>query len=178
MRIPIEHKHTLHYIYEMGLEDKLCKFTTLFEEENALMNLQGQIFRIKDALQIFEQHNQDLFSKIRYKRKTCLFASWVKVIIDAIAPEELRVSFEQDLKSHLMDELERLDLEPFFKNDGSTIDLQEFIKANPSFRAHCSKALDMFLGDILVETSHDLLQLKGGMDQLIQRLAKAIKAPK
>ncbi|WP_017747492.1 hypothetical protein [Scytonema hofmannii] len=28
----------------------------------------------------------------------------------------------------------------------------------------------------MTETSHDLLQLKGGMDQLIQRLAASIKA--
>lgn len=30
---------------------------------------------------------------------------------------------------------------------------------------------------ILVETSHDLLQLQGGMDQIIQRLVSSIKAP-
>ncbi len=177
MRIPMEHKQTLHYIYEMGLEDKLCKFTTVFEEENALMNVQGEIFRMKDAPKIFEQRNQDIFSSTKYSERTRLFAAWLKTIIDAIAPGEIRVSFEQDLKSHLMDELERLDLEPFFSNDRNTINLQGFIKANPSFRSHCSKALDMFLDDILVETSHDLLQLKGGMDQLIHCLAKAIKAP-
>ena len=84
----------------------------------------------------------------------------------------LRTDFEQDLKSHLMDDLERLDLEPFFSEDGDTIDLQKFIKANPNFRAGCSKALDMFLSDILVETSHDLLQLEGGMERLIERLAE------
>lgn len=76
-----------------------------------------------------------------------------------------------------MDELERLDLQPYFNEDGQTIDLHNFIKANPSLRARCSKALDMFLSDILVETSHDLLQLEGGMDQLINHLAAAIKAP-
>lgn len=177
MRIPMEHKHTLHYIYEMGLEDKLCKFTTVFEEENALMNVQGKIFPMKDAPRIFEQRYQEIFSTTQYSEKTRLFAAWLKTIIDTIAPGDLRASFEQDLKSHLMDELERLDLEPFFSDDGNTIDLQGFIKANPSFRARCSKALDMFLGDILVETSHDLLQLKGGMDQLIHSLVKTIKAP-
>ncbi len=177
MRIPKEHQHTLHYIYEMGLGHKLCKFTTVFEEQNALMNIQGKIFQMKDAPRIFEERYQGIFSATEYSEKTRLFAAWLKTIIDAIAPGELRASFEQDLKSHLMDELERLDLEPFFSEYGDNIDLQEFIKANPSFRARCSKALDMFLSDILVETSHDLLQLEGGMDQLIERLAKAIKAP-
>lgn len=177
MRIPIEHKHTLHYICEMGLENKLCKFTTVFEEENALMNVQGKIFRIKDASKIFEQCNQDIFSKSKYSENTRIFAAWLKTIIDAIAPMDLRASFEQDLKSHLMDALERLELEPFFNDDDNIVDLQGFIKANPRFLECCSKGLNMFLDDILVETSRDLLQLKGGMDQLIHSLVKKIKAP-
>ena len=177
MRIPKEHQHTLHYVYEMGLGDKLGKFITVFEEQNALMNIQGKVFRMKDAPGIFEPRYQEIFSAKEYSQKTRLFAAWLKTIIDAIAPGDLRASFESDLKSHLMDELEKLDLEPFFGEDGDTINLQGFIKANPSFRARCSKALDLFLSDILVETSHDLLQLEGGMEQLIQRLAESIKAP-
>ena len=75
-----------------------------------------------------------------------------------------------------MDELERLDLEPYFLENGEKIDLEGFVKDNPSFRARCSKALDMFLGDIVVETSSDLLQIKGGTQLLIDRLVKSIKA--
>jgi monoamine oxidase len=177
MRIPSEHKHTLHYVHEMGLGDKLCKFTTVFEEHNALMNIQGKVFRMKDAPKILQQRYQGIFTDTRYSEKTRLFAAWLKTIVDTIAPGNLRESLEHDLNSHLMDELERLDLEPFFSDDGETIDFHTFIKANPSFRARCSKALDMFLGDILVETSHDLLQIEGGMDQLIHRLAAAVKGP-
>jgi monoamine oxidase len=177
MRIPSEHKHVLHYIESMGLSDKLCKFMTVFEEDNALMNMQGKVFRMKDAPSIFKQQYEGIFSDTRYTEKTRLFAAWLKTIVDAIAPGKLRESLEQDLESHLMDELERLDLEPFFSEDGNTIDLHSFIKANPSFRARCHKDLDLFFGDILVETSHDLLQLKGGTDQLIDRLVKSISAP-
>ncbi|GAA6616672.1 hypothetical protein NUACC26_024780 [Scytonema sp. NUACC26] len=32
MRIPSNHSLTLHYVQEMGLSDKLCKFMTVFEE--------------------------------------------------------------------------------------------------------------------------------------------------
>ncbi|MEC4815198.1 MAG: NAD(P)/FAD-dependent oxidoreductase [Scytonema sp. PMC 1069.18] len=177
MRIPSEHKHVLHYVNEMGLSDKLCKFVTVFEEQNALMNIQGRVFRMKDAPRLLQQRYQGIFVDTRYSQTTRLFAAWLKTIIDTIAPSALRDSFDKDLSSHLMDELERLDLEPFFGEDGETIDFHSFIKENPSFRARCSKALDIFLEDIMVETSHDLLQLKGGMDQLIQRLAASIKAP-
>jgi monoamine oxidase len=61
MRIPKEHRHTLHYIYEMGLRHKLCKFTTIFEEQNAWINIQGKIFRMKDARRFFEQGYQGIF---------------------------------------------------------------------------------------------------------------------
>ncbi|MBO3458224.1 FAD-dependent oxidoreductase [Aetokthonos hydrillicola CCALA 1050] len=177
MRIPKEHQHTLHYVEELGLADKLCKFVTVFEEHNAFMNVEGNIFRIKDAPRLFQQRYQGIFTDTRYSERTRLFAAWLKTIVDAISPGNLRESLDADLKSHLMDELERLDLGAYFSSDGETIDLQSFIRDNPGFRARCSKALDMFLSDIVVETSHDLLQIKGGMDQIIQRLVSSIKAP-
>ncbi|MEC4817609.1 MAG: NAD(P)/FAD-dependent oxidoreductase [Scytonema sp. PMC 1069.18] len=177
MRIPSEHELTLHYVEEMGLSDKLCKFMTVFEEGNAMMNMQGKIFRMKDAPRILQNQYQGILTDTRYSEKTRLFAAWLKTIINTIAPGQLRAEFDRDLSSHLMDELERLDLEPFFSEDGETIDLHSFLTANPSFRAKCSQGLDIFLGDIVTETSHDLLQLHGGMDQLIQRLAASIKAP-
>lgn len=177
MRIPSEHKHVLHYIHEMGLDNKLRKFVTVFEEQNALMNIQGNIFRMKDGPRICQQHYQGIFLDTSYSEKTRLFGAWLKTIVNTISPGNLRESLDIDLNSHLMDELERLDLEPYFSEDGESIDFHGFIKANPGFRARCSKALDMFFSDILVETSHDLLQLEGGMDQIINSLAAAIKAP-
>jgi monoamine oxidase len=176
MRIPHTHQHTLHYVKELGLADKLCKFVTVFEEQNAYMNIEGDIFRMKDAPRIFQERYQGIFTDTRYSEQTRLFAAWLKTIVDTISPGNLRESLDADLKSHLMDELERLDLTPYFSLDGETIDLNSFITDNPGFRARCSKALDMFLSDIIVETSHDLLQIKGGMDQIIQRLVSSIKA--
>lgn len=174
MRIPSEHEMTLHYVHEMGLSDKLCKFMTVFEESNAMMNINGQVLQMKDAPRVLQQTEGGIFSDTRYSEKTRLFAAWLKTIINTIAPGNLRSEFERDLQSHLMDELERLDLNPYFSEDGETIDLNSFLTQNPSFRAKCSQGLDIFLGDIITETSHDLLQLKGGMDQLIQRLAASI----
>ena len=175
MRIPSEHDYALHYIREMGLGDKLCKFVTVFEEQNALMNIEGQVFRMKDAPRILQERNRGIFKDRRYSEKTRLFAAWLQTIVNTISPGSLRESLERDLETHLMDELERLDLEPYFSEDDETIDLQNFIKENPSFRARCSQALDMFLSDILIETSHDLLQIEGGTEQIIDRLVASIK---
>jgi monoamine oxidase len=176
MRIPSSHNHTLHYVNKMGLSDKLCKFVTVFEEQNAFMNVEGNIFRMKDAPRIFQERYQGIYTDTRYSEQTRLFAAWLQTIVNTISPGNLRDSLEKDLRSHLMDELERLDLSQYFSEDMETIDLQAFIKDNPGFRARCSKALDMFFSDILVETSHDLLQIKGGMEQLIWRLVESVKA--
>ncbi|NJL61535.1 MAG: FAD-dependent oxidoreductase [Methylacidiphilales bacterium] len=176
MRIPSSHNHTLHYVNEMGLSDKLCKFVTVFEEQNAFMNIEGNIFRMKDAPRIFQERYQGIYTDTRYSEQTRLFAAWLQTIVNTISPGNLRESLEKDLRSHLMDELERLDLGVYFSEDGENIDLQAFIQDNPGFRARCSKALDMFFGDILVETSHDLLQIQGGMEQLIWRLVESVKA--
>ena len=175
MRIPSDHDYTLHYVQEMGLSNKLCKFVTVFEEQNALMNMKGKVFRMKDAPGILQERYQGIFKDERYSEKTRLFAAWLQTIVNTIAPESLRVSLERDLQTHLMDELERLDLEPYFSEDGETIDLQNFIKENPSFRARCSQAIDMFLSDIVIETSHDLLQIEGGTEQIIDRLVASIR---
>ncbi|MEO1377787.1 MAG: NAD(P)/FAD-dependent oxidoreductase [Cyanobacteria bacterium J06635_10] len=176
MRIPHSHQHTLHYVNEMGLSDRLCKFVTVFEEQNAFINIEGKIFKMKDAPKIFQQRYQGIFTDESYSEKTRLFAAWLKTIVDTISPGNLRESLQQDLESHLMDELERLDLEPYFKDNGEKIDLSRFVEENPGFRARCSKALDMFLSDIVVETSADLLQIKGGTQLLIDRLVDSIKA--
>ena len=175
MRIPSEHEYTLHYVREMGLSHKLCKFVTVFEEQNALMNIEGQVIQMKDAPRVLQERNPDIFKDERYSNRTRLFAAWLQTIVNTISPGDLRESLERDLQTHLMDELEKLDLEPYFSEDEETIDLQNFIKENPGFRAKCSQAIDMFLTDILTETSHDLLQLEGGMEQIIDRLVASVR---
>ncbi len=178
MRISSDHKCVLHYIHTMGLSNKLCKFVTMFEEHNALLSIQRKVFRMKNLTnRTLQTCYQGLFMSKRYNKNTRLFAAWLKTIVDAIGSGELRKCLEQDLSSYLMDKLEMLDLQPFLNAEGKGIDLHEFIKAYPDFREKCSKALALFLSDILVETSHDLLQLQGGMDQLTICLAKAINSP-
>ncbi|MBW4507226.1 MAG: FAD-dependent oxidoreductase [Scytonematopsis contorta HA4267-MV1] len=177
MRIPSSHQHTLHYVKKMGLSDKLCKFVTVFEEENAFMNMSGNIFRMKDAANFFNSRYPEIFNNDKYSPQTKLFAAWLKTIVNTISPGSLRDSLDEDLRTHLMDELERLDLTPYFNANAETINLQAFVQENPGFRARCSKALDMFLTDIVVETSDDLLQIKGGTQLLIDRLVQSIKAP-
>ena len=101
MRIPSDHQHTLHYVEEMGLADRLCKFVTVFEEQNAFINVEGKIFKMKDAPRIFQQRYQGIFTDERYSEQTRLFTSWMKTIVDTISPGDLRESLEQSLDQDL-----------------------------------------------------------------------------
>jgi monoamine oxidase len=177
MRIPCEHKYVLHYVQAMGLGNKLCKFVTLFEDKNALLNIHGKVFRILDAPQVIQTHYKGLFLDTRYSEKARLFAVWLKTFVDAIGSGELRASLKLDSDSNLMDEIETLHLDPFLCLQRKTLDFHQFMKAHPGFQEKCGKALSIFLNDILVETGPDLLQLEGGMDQLIHRLAAALHGP-
>ncbi|BAY50259.1 flavin-dependent L-tryptophan oxidase RebO (plasmid) [Scytonema sp. HK-05] len=103
MRIPSDHEMTLHYVHEMGLSDKLCKFMTVFEESNAMMNINGQVLKMKDAPGVLQQTEGGIFSDTRYSERTRAFAAWLKTIINTIAPGNLRSDFERDLNSHLID---------------------------------------------------------------------------
>lgn len=179
MRIPHDHEYVLHYVHAMGLSEKLCKFVTLFEEPNTLLNIQGKTFRVKDiAQQALQTHYQDIFLNQSYSENTRLFAAWLKTVVDVIGSGELRQSLESDLKSHILKELEKLDLQPFFRSGGQTIDLHAFFKTYPNFQGLFGKAIGLFIGrDLLIEISPKLLQLQGGMDQLPNYLAKAINGP-
>lgn len=178
MRIPSTHEYVLHYVHALELSDKLRKFVTLFEERNAFLHINETIVRIKDmATQSLQSPHQGLFLDKRYNPKTRLFAAWLKTIVDAIGSGELREDLQRDLNSHLMDTLETINLEPFFSKDGQNIDLHTFFKTYPSVQRQCTQSLGLFLDDILVETDHNLLQLEGGLDQLIHQLADRLTNP-
>ncbi len=175
MRIPQEHEYVLHYVHTLGLSNKLCKFSTIFEEPNALLQISGSLFRVRDlAVQTLQRHYQGLFLSGRYSKKTLLFAAWLKTVMDAIGSGELRKSLEYDLISKVLDELEKLNLEPFFSNDGKTVDIHAFFKTHSGFQGLFDKAVGLFINEILIETSPNLLQLEGGMDQLTNRLAATL----
>jgi tryptophan oxidase StaO len=176
MRIPQEHEYVLHYIHLLGLGNKLCKFSTIFEEPNALLHIRGSLFHVRDlAVQTLDKHYQNLFLSGRYREKTLLFAGCLKTMMEVIGSEDLMKLLEDDLISIVLDELEKLNLEPFFSNNDKTVDIHTFFKTYNSFQELFDNAVGLFISEILTETSPNLLQLEGGMDQLTNSLAAAVQ---
>ncbi len=176
-RIPLSHAYTLHYIGELGLAARLCPFHTLFSTAAAYVATQRGYVRLADALPVIEDEFTRGVAGRHYKPETLRFAAWLVTVVDSIAPPALRAGLRDALATRLLDLLEARDLRPYFVPSSLRVDLPLFFAEHPDVRAACGGALDAFLDDILTETSPDLVQLRGGLDQLVGRLAAKIRGP-
>jgi len=175
MRFPKRHEHLIHYVRELGLGDELRKFTTIFEDKGAFVSSGGRVSRVADALESLFQANCDKFAPLRVSERTLLLTAWVQLLVDAVSPGQLRVLLERDLSSHLVSDLESMDLEPFVDLQTREVRLHDFATAHPEFRARLDESLALFFDDVLTETNSDLYRIRGGTDRLIEKLLGSIK---
>ncbi|MBW4562912.1 MAG: FAD-dependent oxidoreductase [Mojavia pulchra JT2-VF2] len=175
MRLPFNHEFTHYYINEMGLQSQLKKFVTIFKNNECFLDIKGKVCRLKDVInEIYPSYE---FSKNRkFKSKyTERFASALKTIVDAMSPKEIRELFETDLHNYLLDELD-------YSLERCSIELndEEFSPNNvlpllSKLRGRCEDVLRTYMRHIILESSSDLYQLAGGMNQLPDAIANHLK---
>ncbi|WP_221349919.1 flavin monoamine oxidase family protein [Streptomyces beigongshangae] len=173
MRIPAHHTLAMRYITRLGLADRKRPFKTLLAEADTYLRVGAGYTRVRDAAEALVGHYFRDPVHSGYRRETLLFAAWLTTVIDAIAPSDLRRSIRADLDACLLGLLERTGVHAYLSADRKA-DLHAFFQAHPEVRSACSGALRSFLGDILTETSSELVQLSGGMGQLVDRLAATL----
>ncbi|MFD9634899.1 flavin monoamine oxidase family protein [Streptomyces violascens] len=177
MRIPTRHWRTLGYIDQLGLGDRIRRFSTLLSDENAFIATDGGHTRIRDASEVLCGQFRREAAFARYSDATITFGAWLTAVVDAIAPPDLRRALRSDLRDQLLDLVEKIDLTSFLHGSArDRVDLHFLFSAHPGLRSACSRRLNSFLDDILTETSPALLRLAGGMDQLPRRLAERLQA--
>ncbi|GAA2899463.1 monoamine oxidase [Actinoplanes cyaneus] len=177
MRIPAGHSNTLRYIAELGLADELRSFHSLLADKNAFLRTAETYVRMHDAARQLIGELREGLSHDGYHPETLMFGAWLTLVVDAIAPPGQRHDLRRDLRTRLLDHVERLNLAPFVRDNGSAFDLHGVFAAHPALREACGGPLRGFLDDILLETSTELFRLRGGMDQLVRRLARRIQSP-
>ncbi|MFL6109865.1 MAG: flavin monoamine oxidase family protein [Catenulispora sp.] len=177
MRIPAGHHHTLRYVAELGLAEELRSFHSLLADKNAFLRTAETYVRLHDAASRLIAEIRQSLPHDRYHPETLMFGAWLTLVVDAIAPPDQRQDLRRDLRTRLLDCVERLNLAPFVRDGGSAFDLHGVFAAHPSLREACHGPLRGFLDDILLETSTELFRLRGGMDQLVRRLARRIRGP-
>ncbi|GIF08506.1 flavin monoamine oxidase family protein [Actinoplanes siamensis] len=177
MRIPAAHSNTLRYVARLGLTEELRSFDSLLADKNAFLRTAEKYIRLGDAAcQLITEIREGL-SRDSYRPESLMFGAWLTLVVDAIAPPDQRQDLRQDLRTRLLDHVDSLNLTPFVRENGNAFDLHGVFAAHPSLREACRDPLRGFLDDILMETSTELFRLRGGMDQLIRRLARRVHGP-
>nr|AHE14670.1 RebO-like indole-3-pyruvic acid imine synthase [uncultured bacterium] len=176
MRIPVDHRHTLRYVDELGLSAKLSTFRTLFSEDGAYHTTSVGFVRVRDAAaDLVADFRRELDGRGHHSEQAILFGAWLTAIGNAIAPANFRSSLHNDVSLKLLALVEGVDLTPFLGGDrADRFDLHAFFATHPHLRATSDGRLNRFLDDILNETSPELLRLDGGMDQLTETLRRRL----
>ncbi len=150
MRIPAEHRRVLDLVDRLGLAGELRPFRGM-RPEPVRMPPPGP-----------------------HAAETRLVGARLTALVDAVAPPPVRRGVRRDLRTGLLDRLDRLDLRPYASDpDG----VHTLLAAHPELRSACSGELRDFLDDILTETGTALLRIRGGMGRLVDELAARVQGP-
>ncbi|MEU3648812.1 NAD(P)/FAD-dependent oxidoreductase [Lentzea sp. NPDC034063] len=178
MRIPAGHRLTRHYIAELGLQQQVLPFRTLFSDDAAYLPGPTGHVRVRDAGESLVREFAAGLEGLGYKENTLLFGAWLDATIKAVAPRRFYEGMHNEIGRELLDLIDGLDLSPFLRgSNGNRIDLSAFYAANPLIRQLCPSHLERFLDDVLDETGPGIVRLRDGMDQLPRGLAARIKGP-
>jgi monoamine oxidase len=178
MRIPTKHRHTMHYIAQLGLNSKVRNFKTLFSENGNYYTSSIGHLPVREAAEVMMKDFRRGLPGKRYSDQTVLFGAWLMAIGNAIAPADFRNSLREGLGSDFLDIVDQIDLTPFIHGSArENIDLHAFFAAHPEIRLGHHGRLNRFIDDVLNETSPELVRLEGGMDQLVRRFAERIQGP-
>lgn len=176
MRIPAGHRLTMHYIAELGLQDRVREFRTLFSDDAAYLPSSSGYLRVRDAHRTLVDEFAAGLPDRRYRPGTLLFGAWLDASIRAIAPRQFYAALRDEIGVELLNLVDRIDLAPYLRGGaGNRIDLHALFADHPRVRSSCPPRLERFLDDVLDETGSTIVRLQDGMDILPRRLAARIR---
>nr|AYA81829.1 L-amino acid oxidase [Streptomyces sp. IMB 3-202] len=176
MRIPAGHRLTMHYIAELGLQNQVREFRTLFSDDAAYLPSADGYLRVRDAHGALVREFAAALPDRGYRDNTLLFGAWLDASIRAIAPRRFYDGLHDEIGVELLNLVDHIDLAPYRCGaSGNRMDLHRFFADHPQVRSFCPPRLERFLDDVLDETSSSIVRLRGGMDALPRRLASRVR---
>lgn len=176
MRIPAGHRLTMHYIAELGLQNQVREFRTLFSDDAAYLPSSAGYLRVRDAHETLVDEFAAGLPHRNYHENTMLFGAWLDASIRAIAPRQFYGGLRDEIDVELLNLVDHIDLTPYRCGSArNRIDLHSFFADHPQVRSFCPPRLERFLDDVLDETSSTIVRLRDGMDALPRRLAARIR---
>ncbi|WP_432249120.1 flavin monoamine oxidase family protein [Streptomyces sanyensis] len=178
MRIPAGHRLTMHYIAELGLQNRVHEFRTLFSDDAAYLPSSSGYLRVRDAHKTLVEEFSAGLPERRYRENTLLFGAWLDASIRAIAPRRFYEALHDEIDVQLLNLVDHIDLSAYRSGTAANrFDLHAFFADHPQVRSFCPPRLERFLDDVLDETSSTIVRLRGGMDALPRRLAARVRGP-
>ena len=175
MRIPSCHKVTLDYIEQLGLQHKLKRFVSIFQQSKVPSKPSGLGTRTQHR----QLHNHPLTLSQEAERSGSLhddFTRWILLQIKSIAPTELKQNWVQYALPDLVDYIRTIDISMHRLPESSGFDLVSILAHHPCLYDFFPVELACFLDDIALETS-ELYTLTGGLSQLHQRIDSLLDMP-
>lgn len=168
MRIPGRHVNTLHYVSEMGLKDRLSRFITIFKDSQCVINT-GALAGAQRR-----PHREHATGNGLLDHLVQAVLSRLTVVVNAISPGEIRDAFRELLSDTLYGELSGLiaaTADPSRFRSLLDAPIEELVDFFCERDEQMTPSLRLFFHDIALEVSRDLFFLRGGMQQLPERLA-------
>lgn len=179
MRIPQEHDLVRHYINDLGLGDRVIPFITFLGEPHAWLDLQGHCHQIAALLDRFEAEPLGNRRPVgQCDNLASALVNWLGLMVEVIAPPHLRAAIKKDeLCYQLRLMIEQLDLPHLAEHPTWPLRLHALLDSYPQIQDQMPPALAMFLGDVVTETQPSLITLRGGLQQITDRLASRLRGP-
>lgn len=173
MRIPPTHDYTHYFINELGLP--LRDFVTVFEEPDAFLDMRGTVARMN----MQKEEIDGLYDLSPSEASTPppganLFGIPLTELINTLSEDEKQGLFDGDLFSPKLQEMNKLSLGEFVRQNSVGQDTQEYIGSFTGLAGWWDKAITMFVRDTIVDTS-DLQEIVGGTSLLPEGLADTMR---
>ncbi|MEV0391395.1 FAD-dependent oxidoreductase [Nonomuraea sp. NPDC050643] len=174
MRLRTDHTRTLHYLTELGLLGDIREFRTLFADDDNVLSIEDdRHIKVSQAPTVLTARLAERLGDHSYRPATLLFGAWLNACLRAIAPRDFHDWPE--VSTGLLDLVDRIDLEPYLRGDGSKVDLHAVVADHPQIRSGVFRGHERLLDDVLDETSPALYRLRGGMATFTNALAARIR---
>lgn len=173
MRIPGSHDYPRYYIKQMGLE--MRKFVTVFENDNAFLDLRNHICRIKDGKKMVS----DLYKITNWEKNQYPQSQILGLALDQIygklTDEQVVKLFNGQLDEPILEEIAYMSLGELLEECSVGKDAYELIGNLSGEIGMADVCMIKYLRDNIEGADDGLEEIVGGMDLLPVKLAEHLE---
>jgi len=172
MRLPASHDYPLYYIEKMGL--KLRRFVTVFENDNAFLDLRGHVAQIKDGQRLVDELYDITHFEQQNFPQSQLLGMKLQSYYARMTDEQVRKLFEGDLSDPFLQEIANTSLSQLLEESSTGTDAFELVGNLSGEIGMGDVSMIKYLRDYIEGADIGLTEIVGGMDLLPRSLADTL----